>query len=377
MKILVLTITAGEGHNATAAAMKEGIDRIGGEEVDCKIVDVYKLLNNLLYKTVSKGYLFATKRLQKIYGDFYMLAENRRSNADDPSPMRNANYALARMMKKYIQMYDPDAIVYTHVFAGILLDEIKVRYGLRAKTVGIITDFRVHPYWEEVVHLDYVVCADKRMSYSICKKGFSTDQILPLGIPIHPKFNEDIPKSEARACLGLEDKMTLLVMGGSMGFGNMVDNVETLDTLNIDFQIIVVCGNNKKAYDDLVALKTKKNLYVYGFVDNVDVLMSASDLIVTKPGGLTTSEALAKRLPMIIVNPIPGQEDRNVEFLLNNGAAVATSKTIKLDEAVWMCLHDPTHLNAICQAIEQIRHPESTQRICEFAVKLARENKSE
>jgi processive 1,2-diacylglycerol beta-glucosyltransferase len=273
-------------------------------------------------------------------------------------------------------MYDPDAIVYTHVLAGILLDDIKVRYGLRAKTIGIVTDFRLHPYWEEVTHLDYVVCADKRMTYSVCQKGFSRDKILPLGIPIHPKFTEEIPKPKARQMLGMEDKMTLLVMGGSMGFGDMVENVKTLDALDIDYQIVVICGNNKDAFDQLSSLETSKKLYVYGFVNNVEIFMSAADLIVTKPGGLTSSEALAKRLPMIIVNPIPGQEDRNVEFLLNNGAAVATSKTLRLDEAVWMCLHDTEHLKSITSAIDQIRHPDSTKRICEFAVKLAEENLS-
>ncbi len=374
MKILVLTITAGEGHNSTASAIKEGIDKIGGDRVDCKIVDVYKLLNNVLYNAVSKGYLFATKRLQKIYGDFYLMAENRHSNADESSPMRNVNYALAKMLRKYIQMYDPDSIVYTHVFAGILLDEMKVKYGLRAKTVGIVTDFRIHPYWEEVTHLDYVVCADKRMAYNVRSKGFTDEKILPLGIPIHSKFNEIIPKEQAREMLGFENKLTLLVMGGSMGFGNMTENVKTLDKLDVDFQIVVICGNNKKAYEELKAMKTSKPLYVYGYVNNVDIIMSASNLIVTKPGGLTTSEALAKRLPMVIVNPIPGQEDRNVEFLLNNGAAVAATKTFKLDEAVWTCLKDPKRLEVIEYAIDQIRHPDSTEKICSFAFKLAEEN---
>ena len=377
MKILVLTITAGEGHNSTASAIKDGIDTIGGESVDCKIVDVYKLLNSMLYNAVSKGYLFATKRLKKLYGDIYALMENRKYSADDDSPMRKVNYGLAKTLEKYVSMYDPDAIVYTHVLAGILLDDIKVRYGLRAKTIGIVTDFRLHPYWEEVTHLDYVVCADKRMTYSVCKKGFSKEKILPFGIPIHPKFTVEIPKETARAKLGLDNRLTLLVMGGSMGFGNMVENVKTLDALDIDYQIVVICGNNKDAYAQLSELETTKKMYVFGFVNNVELFMSAADLIVSKPGGLTSSEALAKRLPMVIVNPIPGQEDRNVEFLLNNGAAVATSKTLKLDEAVWMCLHDTTHLESIVDAIDKIRHPDSTRKICEFAVKLAKENLSD
>lgn len=374
MKILVLTITAGEGHNSTAAALKAGIDKFGYE---CRVEDVYRLLNRALYSAVSKGYLFATKHLKKLYGDVYRLAEMRSSDANSNSPMRRANSVLIRMLRKYIEDYDPDTIVFTHVFAGVLLDEIKEKYGLRAKTVGIVTDFRVHPYWEECLHLDYVVCADRRMTYSIVKKGFEPSQVLPFGIPVRPQFLEDISKDDARRELGIEDKLTILMMGGSMGFGNLVDNVKELDELDADFQMIVVCGNNAKAFDDLQKLKTKKKIYVYGYANNVHVMMSASDCIVTKPGGLTVSEALTKRLPMIIVNPIPGQEDRNEEFLLNNGAAIATSKSLKLDEAVWMCVSDTDRLRLIREAIDQIRHPDAMDNICAFAVELAKENVKE
>jgi len=371
MKVLVFTITAGEGHNSTAAAIKEGIESRG---VECKLVDVYKLLSETLYKAFSEGYLFATKHLKKLYGDFYYLAENRAKNANQRSPMRQANSSLAKMLSKYVYAYDPDVIIYTHVFVGVLLDEIKVKTGLRATTMGIVTDFRLHPYWEETLHLDYIVCADKRLSYNILKKGFNKDQILPFGIPIHSKFLKDISKEEAREELGLENKRTVLVMGGSMGFGDITSNVKMLDALDVDFQIMVVCGNNKKLFDELSSIEFSKTVKVFGFVNNVDVLMSASDCIITKPGGLTTSESLTKQLPLIIVNPIPGHEDRNVEFLLNNGAAIATSKHLKLDEAVWICLSDEKRLESLREAISQIRHPDALDRICDFAIEKANEN---
>jgi processive 1,2-diacylglycerol beta-glucosyltransferase len=280
--------------------------------------------------------------------------------------MRKVNYALAKTLEKYISMYDPDTIVFTHVLAGILLDDIKLRYGLRAKTIGIVTDFRLHPYWEEVTHLDYVVCADKRMTYSVIKKGFDKEKILPFGIPIHPKFTVEIPKAVARAKLGLDNRLTLLVMGGSMGFGDMVENVKTLDALDIDYQIVVICGNNKNAYEQLSALNTTKKLYVYGFVNNVEMFMSAADLIVTKPGGLTSSEALAKRLPMIIVNPIPGQEERNVEFLLNNGAAIKVSKTFSVDDAVYQLFSNTERLKTLKETVGFLGKPNSTADLVKF-----------
>ena len=278
------------------------------------------------------------------------------------------------MLSGYVSAYDPDVIIYTHVFAGVLLDEIKVKYGLRATTMGIVTDFRLHPYWEENLHLDYVVCADKRLIYNAMKKGFDQSQLLPFGIPIHPKFLKEISKEDARKELGLENKRTVLVMGGSMGFGDITKNVKTLDLLDIDFQIMVVCGSNKKLCDQLSKMEFTKTVKIFGYVNNVELLMSASDCVVTKPGGLTTSESLAKKIPLIIVNPIPGQEDRNVEFLLNNGAAIATSEFLKLDEAIWICLSDEKRLESLRDAISQIRHPDALDRICEFAIEKAREN---
>ena len=371
VRVLVLTITAGEGHNHTAAAIKEGIESRG---VECRLVDVYKLLSETLYKAFSEGYLFATKYLKRLYGDFYYLAENRGKDANQSSPMRKANSSFAKMLSKYVSTYDPDVIIYTHVFAGVLLDEIKVKYGLRATTMGIVTDFRLHPYWEENLHLDYVVCADKRLMYNAMQKGFKKSQLLPFGIPIHPKFLKEIPKDEARKELGLENKRTVLVMGGSMGFGDITENVQILDALDVDFQIMVVCGSNKKLCDELSKMEFSKTVKVFGYVNNVELLMSASDCIVTKPGGLTTSESLAKRIPLIIVNPIPGQEDRNVEFLLNNGAAIATSKHLKLDEAIWICFSDEKRLESLREAISQIRHPDALDKICDFAIERVKEN---
>ena len=159
-----------------------------------------------------------------------------------------------------------------------------------------------------------------------------------------------------------------------MGFGDITDNVKMLDALDVDFQIMVICGNNKKLFEELSSIEFSKTVKVFGFINNVDVLMSASDCIITKPGGLTTSESLTKQLPLIVVNPIPGHEDRNVEFLLNNGAAIATSKHLKLDEAVWICLSDEKRLESLRDAINQIRHPDALDRICDFAIEKAKEN---
>lgn len=372
MRVLVLSITAGGGHNSTANAIKTCFAEQG---VECRVLDTFEYSSKLLSRAVSEGYLFITSKAKLAFEEGYRLAEKRKRTADERSQTRLNGRLLSRKLRKYIAIYDPDVIVYTHIFAGIILDVIKVEHGLRAKTVGILTDFVFHPYWEETVHLDYVVTACEGLLCQAQKKGFTSAQILPMGIPIHPKFAGSEDPREVRRSLGLDpEKTTLLLMGGSMGYGNIVDTVGQLYSVDRDFQLIAVCGSNEKAKAELDALEHRKPTLVIGWSNEVDRLMDAADAIITKPGGLTTSEALAKRLPMIIVNPIPGQEDRNTEFLLNQGAAMAVTETFPLDEAIWQLLSSPQRIALMREAIDQIRRPNATEEICAFIRELGDQN---
>ena len=170
--------------------------------------------------------------------------------------------------------------------------------------------------------------------------------------------------------LGIPDKKTILVMSGSMGFGKMIDAIKEIDSLEFDFQIVTICGNNKRLKNKIDKLTISKDIYNYGFVDNVDMFMDVADCVVTKPGGLTTSEALAKNLPMIMNNPIPGQEDRNVEFLLNAGAAMKISKTFTLDDAIYQLFVNESRLEGLQRGIDFLRKPDSTEDLIKFVMDL-------
>ena len=259
--------------------------------------------------------------------------------------------------------------VCTHIFAALLVTYIKSKHDLRAKTVGVVTDFTIHPYWEDS-ELDYYVIASEVLIIQGMKKGFPESKFLPIGIPISPKFEKKMNKQEARERLGIEDKPTILVMSGSMGYGNIEKEIVQLDKLDLDFQIAVICGNNKKMKEKIDRLKLSKRIYSFGYVDNVDVFMDACDCMITKPGGLTTSEALAKKIPLIINNPIPGQEDRNVEFLLNAGVAVKASKTFPLDEAVYEMLINNERRILCKQAARFLGKPRSTRDLIEFVKQI-------
>ncbi|MDD4688297.1 MAG: glycosyltransferase [Eubacteriales bacterium] len=355
MKALLLSVKAGQGHNQCAMAVTEALKDKGFE---CRTLDTLEYINSFLGMTVDKGYLISTKQFKSAYARFYRLAEKRDPDAMHPFAYVSNNI-LAIKLKRYIAEYDPDVIVCTHIFAAQAIAQIK---GLRAKTVGVVTDFTIHPFWEDA-NLDYYVTAAKQLDYQMIRKGQPLNKILPIGIPIQSKFGKDIDKTEARRILGMDEKITVLVMSGSMGYGKISKTIIKLDKLDIDFQIISICGSNKRSKKSIDRIKTNKKVYNYGYVDNVEMFMSAADCIITKPGGLTTSEALAKGLPMIVLGAIPGQEERNLEFLLNNGAAMSASKTFPVDECLFHLLIEPRRLEIMKQSARLLGKPDSAKNL--------------
>ena len=374
MKVLIVSVTCGQGHNSTAKAIKKQMESYG---IECTILDAFEHINRILAKALDDGYQLSTKYISKPYASMYKLAEHRKKNAEDASSVKVVNTLLASKLRSYIEEYNPDVIISTHCFAAAMVDILKEKKIVHSINIGIVTDFTAHPFWEESIHFDYIVTPSELLNLQLQRKGFGAEKILPFGIPIDPKFAVDsVTKQQARETLGLDpNKLTVLVMSGSMGFGNIRGVVASLDRLPSDFQAIVVCGNNADAKEEIDGMRKTKTFLTYGYVNNVDFLMSAADCIVTKPGGLTSSEALAKRLPMIIVNPIPGQEDRNSEFLLNSGAAMAASETCPVDEVIYQFLQNPNRRKSMAESIDFIRHPESTKTLCDFIVKLQSEKK--
>lgn len=369
MKVLLLTNTAGQGHNATAKALSEQLKAMGAE---CRILDSYRYISPALYQTIARGYLLATAITPVAYGTMYRFAENKEKNSSKYSMINAANSIMAIKLDRFLRReFQPDVIVCTHIFSAQLINAMKQNCRIRAKTVGIITDFTIHPFWQDVEYIDYLVTASELLTHQAVRKGIEAEKILPLGIPIHPKFSQKMPKDEARRLLGLpQDQFTVLVMGGSMGHGNLAGVIEQIDQLNNNFQVLAVCGSNKHAYEKIRRLITRKKIHVYGFVDNVDVMMDAADCIVTKPGGLTTSEALAKNLPILMMNPIPGQEERNVEFLVNNGLAVNVTNTYPIDEALYQLFLYPQKLKNMEENIRLVGKPDATKDLCSFIMQL-------
>lgn len=374
MRVLLLSVTAGFGHHATAKAVADQLKEQGAL---VETIDVYEVINRFIKETIDKGYLFSSKHTKEFYRLFYSLAENHgQSYWNGAFQLINlVNDLGAKKFARCIDDFAPDAIVCTHIFAAQLVDELKRRELVSVPAYGICTDYTLHPFWESVPRIEYVVIASELLIHRCVQRGVSRERLLPLGIPVHQKFNVPIPREEAAAELGIDpSRPTILMMGGSMGYANHQKTIDRLSEIGWPFQLLVVCGNNKKSYAQMQKHAEDYSgpceIHLYGFVDNIDVMMSASDCIITKPGGLTVSEALARHLPMLLVDPIPGHEERNVEFLLNNGMALAVTKTFPVDEAVYNLFTNPGRIETIRQVMAAVAHPDATARLVEHVIAL-------
>lgn len=365
MNILILTITAGHGHNQTAKSIADYAASHGHNPL---ILDALEYINPLLKDSLNKAYLLSTSFSPKAYGKLYTMAEHKETSNSPLAPQNVTSSLLSKKIIKFIKSFNPDAIICTHVFTAKFVSDIKAD-GITAPTFGIVTDFTLHPFWNET-NIDYYVIPNEFLTYQTVEKGIPEEKILPIGIPITSKFGKKIDKKLTREILGIEDKTTILMMSGSMGYGNIFKQLEAICKLPYDFQIITICGNNKRMKNKIDSHSFSKKVYNIGFSDKVDVYMDACDFIITKPGGLTVSEALAKEVPMVLTNPIPGQEFRNSEFLVNMGAAMTNSKTYPIEEVVAQILTNPEKLEIMKKGIGLIRKPEASKTLIEFIEKL-------
>lgn len=365
-KALIVSIKAGYGHHSTGKAI---MDYLSGKGIHCEMLDTFEYINPILGESIQDGYLLTTKYLPEAFGKVYSTLDKKETKYNKYSLVAILSNIVSHKLKEYVMDYNPDIIIGTHSYACMVMTYLHEKGYVSCPTIGIITDFTVHPFWEST-DLDYYVTASELLNTQMVRKGISKDKIMPWGIPIKSKFSTKISQKSAREQLGVKDKKTILVMMGSMGFGNVADKLKSIDGMAGDFQIMCVCGNNDKMKKELDREYWKKDVYTYGFVDNVELMMDAAECIITKPGGLTSSEALAKQLPIILMNPIPGQEDRNMEFLVNNGAAVMVTDTFPLEEAVECVMNNEWRMDLLKKSVAHIGKPDSTKQLGDFVCKL-------
>lgn len=362
MKILIMSVKAGYGHHSAAKAIIERFEKHGHT---CVMLDIFEYINKKLGDLIQDGYLLSNKYLPTPYGKVYGALDKKNEPYEKYSPPVLASHITSKKLIGYVEEFNPDFVIGTHSFAGMIMTELADREIITCPTLGIVTDFTVHPFWESTL-LDYYVTPSATLIYELGRKGIPAEKVLPIGIPVREQFSTRTDKSEARRKLGLADKPTVLVMSGSMGYGNIKKTIAEMDEFENDFQILCVCGSNKRVKAAIEKCSWKKDIHIFGFVNNVYDMMDAADVVVTKPGGLTTSEAFAKGVPIITVNPLPGQEDRNEDFLVNSGAAIMVNKRYGISEALYQVLNCPWRLKLMEESVSHIGKPNAAEDLYQF-----------
>lgn len=370
MKILNLTVSAGSGHGKAAEAVKDYFsENYKDIDIDMKIVNTLKYINPLVDKLVIGSYLNALKKTPSIYGKLFAYAEN-----DDAvsNVTQVINDFLSKKINNLIRTFDPDIIVCTHFFPLEMVSILKRKRKINMPVIAIITDYAPHSIWF-YSHIDAYVIPHEDFVQDLIEKGISKDTIYPYGIPISEKFLEVMDQRECRHSLGLDtEKLTLLLMGGGLGMGNIRTIFEQLAFSNLPLQLIACTGSNLKLKNQLIDISSRcnKQTLIYDFTDNVSTLMSACDILVSKPGGLTVTESINKHKPIIITSAIPGHEERNADYLLNNGIAARVKDTDSIVSLIKQLTISSTRLNHMRESAMEKSKPDATKRTCELIISL-------
>ncbi|EGW40587.1 monogalactosyldiacylglycerol (MGDG) synthase family protein [Desulfosporosinus sp. OT] len=370
LRVLVFSAAFGNGHFRAAEAVIEGIL---SKEPHATIIhlDFGDFLSKRFNTMAKNVYIEMIKHTPKLWGKFYY----RTAKLQPESKIQRFLSQLGRSdFLKYIQEFEPDLIVCTYPTVSSILAQLRREQILNVPVITVITDYTVHSHW---VHsgVDCYMVACEEVKNSLVSWGIKAQRIQVTGIPVSPKFERELDRRHIFSKLALNPELpTYLVMGGAYGCLESTKKICNIITESqVPVQTIIVCGRNKKLYHSLEELieRSSKPMVRLGFVHNVEELMAVSDLIVTKAGGLTVSEALTKRLPLIIYNPIPGQEEENANFVQRIGAGYVAGTEDELGYFLSRLLANPKEIERMRgnAAVALRRH--STDRVVENMLQIS------
>lgn len=360
--ILILHATAGAGHTRAAQAIAAALKPSGRSY---RVVDILECTTALFRRLYVKSYIDLVQKAPELWGYLYD-----KSDVVAHPDSRRARTLLAfdkvnsRAFKTVLEETKPEVVVCTHFLPLELLSDLKRRGKLTVPVHAVITDVSPHALWV-YPHIDRYHVATPSAARELFRKGFPAERISVTGIPVDPIFSHRTPPPQARAQLGLPEKPTVLLLSGGFGVGPVTEMIASFAGAQRDLSLVVVAGKNAALEKECHALAAKLPLpvKVHGFVTNMHELMDAADLIVTKPGGLTTNEILAKGKPMALVSPIPGQEQRNCEYLLEQGAAVRLYDVGDAANALETLLSDSARMKRMSSAARTIARPNAANDI--------------
>lgn len=367
-RIILMYITEVSGHHSATLAIKKAIETI---EPNAEILDInaFRYTNPISEKIINRLYLGVIKRTPRLWDYLYDNQEVAKKISKIKDSIHKFN---SPKLKNLFERFKPDAVVCTQAFPCGMCADYKKVYGSDMGLVAVLTDYVPHSYWlyDEV---DYYISPSEDISGRLVKKGVPAHKIRPFGIPFDPKFITPHDKQKLMLKLKISPHArTVLIMGGGQGLGPIKTIVKSLEKSRYPLQEIIVVGTNKKLYNSLKRKteKYKNKILLHGYAQNVDELMDVADLIITKPGGVTTAEVLAKRIPMLIVKPLPGQEEKNTQYLTEKGAALKIDDPKAIVSIVDELLENPKGLQSLADAALRIGKPQASFDIARLVLNL-------
>jgi processive 1,2-diacylglycerol beta-glucosyltransferase len=321
---LILSCSGGAGHIRAAEALHRTAP-FTGHSIRTEHYDVLDFTSKFFKRLYSESYLQMVNRAPELWG--YLYQQSEKKPYEKQGFIKSFDRINYTRYLRILRDLNPDAIICTHFLPYISISASLHMNGISAPVFAVPTDFDIHQLWVDSVVERYFVFHEES-AWQLHSKQVPKEKIFVSGIPVMPEFQLKVKSRNARKELGIDaNRFTVMVLAGGFGIGRIKDIVEeTIKTLSsfqgTKFNLLVVCGKNDKARVEIQTLHFPENINpnIFGFITNIDKLMDASDVLISKAGGLTSSEALAKSLPMLIVDPIPGQESRNTDMIIEHGA---------------------------------------------------------
>lgn len=358
MRVLILSANTGGGHNSTAKALGEQMETL---QIEYEIADTLSFISEKVSDFISWGHSYIYRKLPRLFGIGYRYEEKHSVRFIYNQCAKGADALYEKLEAEAF-----DAVICTHVFSGLMMTELRERYGSTLPCYFIATDYTCSPGVSDM-NLDGYFIPHRMLLGEFVHNNIVANKLFATGIPVSSDFYEAKDKTEARRELGLPlDKKIVLLSCGSMGCGKLEKSARmTSGNLPKDACLVVLCGNNEKAYEILKQYEDE-NFVVLSFTQKISDYMSAADLYITKPGGLTTTEAIAKRLPMILVNAVPGCETRNFHFLLSEGIANGAKSWRQATAILKRSLQNDRELLQQKEAMDHFLAQNPAESICKY-----------
>ena len=363
MRVLILSANTGTGHNSTAIALAEQFEESG---VDYEIEDALSMISEKTSNLISWGHSYVYRKLPKLFGTAYRYEERH-----PPRKLYEYFSKGAVMLQEKLLSEHFDAVICVHVFAGIMMTEVRRCYENRIPTYFVATDYTCSP---GVSYLDAdAFFIPHRMLFSeFVRTAIPVQKLCATGIPVRSAFNDSLDKIEARRRLHLRENGRIVLLScGSIGCGRLDRHaLELANKLPDDVTLVVLCGTNEELANDLSRFASD-SFCVVGFTNDIPLYMSAADIYLTKPGGLMTTEAIAKRLPMVFVEAVPGCETRNLAFLSEIGVGEPTKNWKQAIAKTISMMEDSEMLAKQRSQMERFQTGVSAEQVCRYVMKQA------